>query len=285
MAEAPIRHDEIIEDGLFDPTIESGKELEVVLDKLIDQFKEIASVTGKKIEAFKPTSVQEIKEYQQNIQKVDTVEKAHNQTLRTKIELQEANRKASQAIRDQIRGENSAWAELNNRYKEAVQRARDLGAQHGITSKEFKEAATSANTLNNELKAIDQATGNYQRNVGNYNNQLGTLARSVKGFGGLGIIISNALGIDPIVFHSIKEAGLALRDLNHIKSEENLIEGANTAAKGLNKDATVAETIAQEGQTIAVEGTSTALKAFRTALIATGIGLCYSRWYFNKQLG
>lgn len=62
-------------------------------------------------------------------------------------------------------------------------------------------------------------------NIGNYNGQLGILSKSLKGIGGLGLILTRALGIDPVVFESIREAGRAIRDVRHASEGAQLFNG------------------------------------------------------------
>lgn len=68
-------------------------------------------------------------------------------------------------------------------------------------------------------------------NIGNYNGQLGVLSKALKGVGGLGLILSKALGIDPSVFEGLREAGRAVRDIRHAS------EGGSLFSKDENNSA------------------------------------------------
>lgn len=72
-----------------------------------------------------------------------------------------------------------AYQVLNAAYQEATQLARNAGAQFGENSKQFQNAAKSANFLRERLDAIDRPLGNYQRNVGNYRSAFDGLGNSI----------------------------------------------------------------------------------------------------------
>jgi hypothetical protein len=153
----------------------------------------------------------------------------------------------------------------------------------GKINQNNKEAVALASRyleVNTALKNSDAQLGNFTRNVGNYNGVLGVLSKTIKGFGGLGIILSKALGVDPAIFDGIREGGRALRDLQHAEEIEKLAKAEQTAATVTNTVATETNVVATKSATLAqrlyafVVGESTgALKILRIALAATGIGL------------
>lgn len=257
--EAPIKSEDIIAPDVFSPTIEQARVLLPLLQQLDTALKSIASSSGAKIKAIEPNSITSIKQLELETKKLDDVEKAHVQTQKQTKQLtieiavaEEKERQSKAALRGEAKATLSAYAALNAESRKADQLARDLAAEYGLTNKQFQEAAINARRLKNELSAIDNSIGNYQRNVGNYNNQLGVLARSVKGFGELGTIIVSALGFDPQVFTAIREAGRGLRDLNHIKSEEKIVEGDVALAKTVAAKATEENTVASIAENAAV---------------------------------
>lgn len=98
-----------------------------------------------------------------------------NGTLTTEAEklaqVKVANAEVSKQLKQQARevlGLSGAYDKLQQEYQQAKIAAQNLGAQMGVTSKEYLEAAAAALTYNNQLKAIDAGIGNFQRNVGNY---------------------------------------------------------------------------------------------------------------------
>lgn len=207
-------------------------------------------------------------------------QRAKSLTLESDIAQQLANQKAinAQKIKDmqaeakEATGLNNAYQQLTLQYQQALKTAQIAGAQNGVMSKQFQEAAVSVNLLRGQLNTIDYSLGNYQKNVGNYNGALNTLAKSVRGMGGLGVILSRALGIDPSVAMGIRETGMALRDLKHAKDIENLSEKEGAVATNLNAVATQKAGIIQRAYTAIVGESTGVMKAFKLAMAATGIG-------------
>ncbi len=84
-----------------------------------------------------------------------------------KVLYGEASKQLKQQTRE-VLGLSGAYDKLQAEYTEAKVKAQNLGAQMGVTSKEYLEASAAALQLNNSLKVIDAGIGNHQRNVGNY---------------------------------------------------------------------------------------------------------------------
>lgn len=98
-----------------------------------------------------------------------------NGTLTTEAEklaqVRVANAEVSKQLKQQARevlGLSGAYDKLQQEFTEAKIKAQNLGAQLGVNSTQYKEAAAAALQLNNSLKAIDAGVGGFQRNVGNY---------------------------------------------------------------------------------------------------------------------
>jgi len=87
--------------------------------------------------------------------------------LEVKVLYGEASKQLKQQTRE-VLGLSGAYDKLQAEYTEAKVKAQNLGAQMGVTSKEYLEASAAALQLNNSLKVIDAGIGNHQRNVGNY---------------------------------------------------------------------------------------------------------------------
>lgn len=268
-----IEAEDIAAPDAFDPAIVGATKLLDLLNQIESTVKGNAKSLNASIQTNPANDTASLSKLNTDIKALAATEKAH-------LIVREEARKQRQQIIREIKGEANAYEDLKNRQLAAQNLANKLGAEYGLTSKQFREAAASANTLNNELKAINAASGNYQRNIGNYNNELGVLARSVRGFGGLSRIIAGALGVDPEIAIGIQEAGRALRDYNHIRGEEKLVEGAATAATEANTVATEENIAAKETQTVATEAVtvatteaSAAFTIFDGLLIASGIGI------------
>lgn len=185
-----------------------------------------------------------------------------NKIIQNKTKEENVTRKAA-----------SAYSQLTAELSKQRQVAKDLQAQIALGNKLTEEqAATLAKAtsetkrLDAQVKQIDYSVGQAQRNVGNYNNQLGTLAKSVKGFGALGRILSRAIGVDPEVFNGIREAGMALKDLKHISEGAKLAKEGEAAANIANTTALQAETVAQEE-----EAAATAISTGGITLLIAGV--------------
>jgi len=96
-----------------------------------------------------------------------TLSKEAEQHAQSKVALAEVNKQLKEQARE-VLGLTGPYQKLQQQFKEAQKKAQDLGATLGVTSNEYKEAASAANEMNNRLKAIDAGVGNFQRNVGNY---------------------------------------------------------------------------------------------------------------------
>jgi hypothetical protein len=121
-------------------------------------------------------------------ERLKTVTSAENLELqRNRQRLNEANRA--------VRTLDSAYAKLSKRTLDAKKRAKDLGAEFGLTSKQFKKAQKEAQKLDRRIKKLDKAVGDSQRNVGNYPKVFGSATSAMKGFiGAFGIIEGLRLG-------------------------------------------------------------------------------------------
>lgn len=97
-----------------------------------------------------------------------------------------------------------SYDKLNIRHQQAVRNAQNLGVTYGTTSKQFKDAANSANILDKELKDIDKTLGKSQRNVGNYGNSFNALGSTL---GALGITtgIAGVVALGTNIFNTTKE--------------------------------------------------------------------------------
>ena len=173
MSDEPIKHDKIIEPKVFQPAADSADVLLEKLSLLIGGFRELAKITGAKINSgIDPKSLSDVEKLAKETQKLSDVEKGLTEVQKVQVQVQQIVTKQKTALREQIKGEESAYAALSNQYKEAAQKAKDLAASQGISSKASKQAAAEARALNDKLKTIDATLGNHQRNVGNYGSAL-----------------------------------------------------------------------------------------------------------------
>lgn len=116
------------------------------------------------------------------------------------VKTQERQAAATERQTQAAQKASQAYQVLNSAYQEATQLARNAGAQFGENSKQFQNAARSANFLRERLDAIDRPLGNYQRNVGNY----------ASGFNGLQNSINQLTREFPAFTYSVQTGFLAL---------------------------------------------------------------------------
>lgn len=104
--------------------------------------------------------------------------------------------------------ESGAYSILNDKYRIAAQRAKDLAVVHGVNSEQVKKATAEAKLMNDQLKAVDASVGQNQRNVGAYtegivnsipafgkfNGALGSMGTSISGLATGGSAAFKALG-------------------------------------------------------------------------------------------
>lgn len=195
------------------------------------------------------------------------VERAHQKSIEDKAKAQAKATKETEKS-------TSAYSQLNEQYKKAAKSAKDLSAEFGINSTQAKEASAGALELHQKLLAIDQAVGQSQRNVGNYEHALIKLSKGLRGLGGLGKILADSLGIDTSIVDTVREAGRAVKDFAH--SEE-----LGTLASGEHKAAIEAEIIVEKEQS-ALANISLGI----WGLIAVGIGAAaFAIYEWTKGVG
>lgn len=295
MAEAPIKHSDLIEEGVFDPTIKEGERLEVVLNNLINSFKELGKVTGKKAPISDPKTVSEVEQLNQALSKQREILSAENAIRKQLNIITEQNAQRRRREKDEAKAAISAYAKLNLEYKIALQRAKDLGAQYGLTNKQFLEAAAAANTLNNRLKVIDERTGNYQRNVGNYTGSVKTLGKAFSGLTGIISVVGAALGFNTEALDKLTSVGREVvhvtKDLTDIKKVEKVVTDANTVSTEVNTAATTKATLAQRIYASTIGFVTDSIKKLTTAqglmnasLIAIAAALAANAYNLYKQI-
>lgn len=78
-----------------------------------------------------------------------------------------------------IRKDAEAYRVLDSVHKDLLNSARNIGAEFGVESKQFIEAAARANSYGQKLSEIDARLGVYRRNVGNYASAWNGLSYSI----------------------------------------------------------------------------------------------------------
>jgi Na+-transporting methylmalonyl-CoA/oxaloacetate decarboxylase gamma subunit len=96
--------------------------------------------------------------------------------------VREQNRAKTADLRAEAReaaGLNDAYKKLTLQYQEAARAAKNLAATPGADPREIQAANAKANSLATQLKAIDAAVGQHQRNVGDYIGAISILDKSL----------------------------------------------------------------------------------------------------------
>lgn len=170
----------------------------------------------------------------------------------------------------------NAWKRFSASVRDAQARAAGMNLTLGEGHPLAIQANADAIEMANRQKLLSGAVGDTRTNVGNYHGSLITLSKGIKGLGGLGIILSRALGIDPETAMAVREAGRAIRDLSHIKELDKVVQQGTTIATNENNIATntstittIANTGAVEAQTVAIEEEVVAVEA--EAVARTGL--------------
>jgi len=201
-----IRHDDLVESGLMNPTIENFQLLINKIELADQQIIKFGVDLNKSLQGIAPNSVA-------NLQQIFTLSGQINEADKSKIateqilaelrlkEIEQKNKlkvqyqeeaKAKTAATREAKEQESAYGRLSAKYREAAKLAKDLAAAYGVESKQAKEAARTALNLNNQLKKIAASIGNDQRNVGNYSKAWSGL-QSVLGAVGLSLGIGSVI--------------------------------------------------------------------------------------------
>lgn len=196
----------------------------------------------------------------------DTVTK---QKVQTEKQVQAEINKSAKNTDDAA----NAWKRFSASVKDAQDRARGLNLTLGEGHPLSIQANADALEMANRQKLLSGVVGDTSKNVGNYHGSLITLSKGIKGLGGLGVILSRALGIDPETAMAVREAGRAIKDLSHAKDLEKLTQQATTIAKSNDTTITYANAAAHEVLAGAEVEATVAASGLRTVLMWSGIGL------------
>lgn len=265
----------------LDDSITSVKELRAKINELKDSLVTLDSGT----EEYSQT-VQELTQYTSKLQEVQS---AGKQTV------------------DSLPG---SYNELNNQMKELLKQYKSMSVVTDEDKQKQKELAEQINSMNDELKALDAAVGNHQREVGNYANALHGLRDIMDtvhtgteqlgdGFNAVGSIIgsvtgetssaSSAMEAFGSTFESLTGVAYSLYDsldkvqimyemgsevMDIFKTKQAASTAATEAdsiAKKANTVATAAETTATNAATVATKGLTKALLSNPFTLIAVAV--------------
>lgn len=229
----PIKHDQIIEDGVFNPTIENAKLLDETLKGVVITLKEFAIIAGKKMNYFDATTPEGVEAINNQYQKTNVLLGAYTEASQRSAKATAAltieQQKIKIAITESNR-ESKVEAQLmlakKGSYNDLTAQLIKLDIQYrniNLSSKELtvQEKAVISNraVLKQQLIDLDATQNVYTRNVGNYT---GAYQKLGKGIGGLTELIGTlggALGIDTSLFKTFESVGRTLitttKELGH----------------------------------------------------------------------
>lgn len=144
----------------LDNYLASVKKGQDELNKLGKQFETLA--TAKKKDA--DTS----KKYEKIQNDTDRQIKKLQRTLEFMTRQHEKNQAAIEKEIASVQKQQQAYNVLDSVHKKLLIDARNVGAEFGVESKQFEEAARKANAFGKQLYEIDRRLGEHRRNIGNY---------------------------------------------------------------------------------------------------------------------
>ena len=257
-----ITHDELIERGLFNPTIESAKELTKALDVLEAQFKDILTASQKSLKENPLKSYSDVKKVSADVNKVkqavkgldkvqkeqvkntQKITKATNEEVKAKLELQKATKEQKDELSTLIVLQDKEAGTLeklaaNNKRLRAERQKLNLDTEKG--RKRLKEINAELDKNNKKIADNSDKLKKQKLNVGNYSD---SIKNAVNSSG----LFSTQLAV-----------------LQRIQATLNAITKKNTVS-------TEANATAQKAAGVASGGFSKALKVLKIALISTGVG-------------
>lgn len=191
---------------VFDIKVETDEATRNIIEQ-----KEAADQLKKSINDLKAANAELSKNEQENAKaieqnKIQIVQK--EAALKNAQAAIRANQRVVEGAIKTTNDESGAYAALNERYRIAAQRAKDLAVVHGVNSEQVKKATAEAKLMNDQLKEVDASVGQNQRNVGAYtegivnsipafgqfNGALGSMGTSISGLATGGSAAFNALG-------------------------------------------------------------------------------------------
>ena len=213
-----IKSKDLIQDGVFQPTIDQANELKKVMDDLVEAFKKTYVESAKLLKS--PKSLESSKEIKDTVSAIDQVtkkrqeyNKVEKEAMRIKAEADKASRQAQKeaeriAERQRKDAEKVAkerekaaraaekeaqkQAELNREYNKASARLnqlrkdyKDLAVAGKATTDQAKALLEEIQGLDKQLKEIDASVGQFNREVGNYSNKVEEAIQKSGLFGGI----------------------------------------------------------------------------------------------------
>ena len=273
-----IKHDDLIEKDVLQPTIKQAQDLLKALDAVEKQMVDLVKVTQKAAtENRKFNSSKQVAQQKKAAQELTEAEKILNKARQDKVKLQARIRTASEQevvtnekLKKLATSRKKTLADLAIIQDKQAGTLQKLAASSRLLRKEreklnldTEKGRKRLREINKELdknnKRITENSDKLKKqkmNVGNYTDSIKEAAGASGLFGGVLGKLSQIQGV-----------------LNALTKKNTVEEEVNTVAKETNAAATAQLTVAQRAMNAATSKGTKALKVFKTALASTGIGL------------
>ncbi len=268
---------EIIEQDLFKKPIDSTKEFEEELNKVIESLGIIKSESANVLKSFSnPKTSQEIKTATTELNKFNNAERAKialeieqeklkQAKLKTDAQILTAQKK-EQAEKDKqlkqqekelqnLKKSESAYSKASKQLNDLRQRYKDLAVEGKGASREAIEYLVQITKLDKELKDIDASVGQFNRSVGDYSNQVQDAIEKTGFFGDIIAKITSFVEL----FESVQAVQTSVIEANTVATE------INTGALELNVAVTEAEILAHEQNIVALQAETVATEKLSLA--------------------
>lgn len=212
----PITHSELIEENVFENFTKSTEGADVALKSFITGLKQVAALSGKKLNSFSdPKTIQDVKNYRTELEKVTTLTKGYTEAQKQEIYVKERNRLILKQESDLIKANAAVQGAAKGSVQELRAELKMVSLQWAALSEIEKgnievtgPLSKQKLELTNKLKNLEAATGDHRREVGNY-------AVALKGLTGIATVLGEVFGIDVEKIKQLKEAHAILKHSIH----------------------------------------------------------------------
>ena len=198
-----IKHSDIAEKGLMNPTIENLKELDRVLGTVIVSVKSLSKDLKKTFKGADLKTPEGVKKFKAGLSQLGEAEKQYQNTLKqrkvilakmatqqteagkanTKLKIHaQEQAKAAKALAREEMGLTSVYQKQSKKLNDLRNKYKDMALTQGTSGKAARKLRKEITKLDTKLKKIDASVGQFQRSVGNYS----------KAFRGLGRVLGAA---------------------------------------------------------------------------------------------
>jgi len=239
---AALDRDKVIPDELLQAPYQLADGFDAV-SKSLREVVTIAREVTKSLSSGKQSTEGQKKAADELARAQEKLSKANQQitkdVAKLNVQTQERNKQIKQEAKESL-GLVGAYSKLTKELNEARKAYKDLAASGKATNEELAKQKAIVDSLNNKVKTIDNAVGQFQRNVGNYPKTFNAATDALKSFlGAFGVVvgiqlfaqaIKYAIGLNVEFGRSISElsalTGAVGQDLEFYKEQAIEIGGA-----------------------------------------------------------